>query len=206
MRISRLFAAISILAAMITVSASAQTRRGTAASKPKPTSPAATDTKQMSMAFVDTGVFGDEKTGITRYVNAVKGLDREFRPRQTELDGMQTRLKGIVDEITKMRANPPMDLTAIAAKQTEGETLQRDIKARKDQADVDLSKRYQEVVGPISTDIGKALDRFAAQRGIGVIFDVSKLAQAILTINPATDMTQAFILEYNATHPATASH
>ena len=38
-----------------------------------------------------------------------------------------------------------------------------------------------------------------------MILDISKLAPAILTVNPAMDVTQAFIAEFNSKNPATAS-
>ena len=197
-----------MLAAIVTISASAQTRPGTAAARPAATqTPAVSnapvpDTK---IAFIDTGMFGEEKGGITRYVIAVKGVEREFQPRQTELTGIQARIKALADEISKLSGNSVVDPKTIQAKQDEGERLQRDLKYRKDQADADFAKRYQEVVSPISSDIGKALDQFAQQRGITMILDISKLAPAILTVNPAMDVTQAFIAEFNSKNPATAS-
>lgn len=212
MRNFRILAAAMMLAAIIAVSASAQTRpaAGTparpAATTPQ-TAPATSnapvpDTK---IAFIDTGAFGEEKGGITRYVNAVKSLEREFKPRQDELNGMQTRIKTIADEITKLSGSSVVDPKTIQAKQDEGERLNRDLKYKKEQADADFAKRYGEVVGPISQDIGKALDQFATQRGITMILDISKLAPAILTVNPAMDVTSAFIAEYNSRNPATAS-
>ena len=205
----RLIAAALMLAAMIAVSASAQTRpAGTTPARPAApqTTPAASnapvpDTK---IAFIDTGAFGEEKIGITRFVNAMKSLEREFKPRQDELNTMQNRIKALADEISKTQS--VADPKTIQAKQDEGERLQRDLKYKQDQADADFKKRYTDVVSPISSDIGKALDAFATQRGITMILDISKLAPAVLTVNPAMDVTQAFINEYNSTHPATADN
>lgn len=199
-----------MLAAIVAVSASAQqTTRPTAGATRPATPPAAAsnapipDTK---IAFIDTSAFGEEKGGITRYVAAVKSLEREFKPRQDELNTMQTRIKSIADEIGKLSGNSSVvDPKTIQVKQEEGERLQRDLKYKKEQADADFAKRYQDVVSPISQDIGKALDSFASQRGITMILDISKLAPAILTVNPAMDVTQSFIVEYNSKNPATAS-
>ena len=58
-----------------------------------------------------------------------------------------------------------------------------------------------DAVNPISTDIGKALDQYAIQHGLTMILDVSKLLPAILTVNPAVDVTAAFIAEYNSKNP-----
>jgi Skp family chaperone for outer membrane proteins len=206
MRNIRIFAAAIMLAAIVAVSASAQTRPAGTTAAPA-TRPAATsnapvpDTK---IAFIDTSAFGEEKGGITRYVTAVKSLEREFKPRQDELNNMQNRIKALADEIGKLSGNAVVDPKTIQAKQQEGESLQRDLKYKKEQADADFAKRYQDVVSPISTDIGKALDTFAQQRGITMILDISKLAPAILTVNPAMDVTAAFIAEYNS-KPQTAS-
>ena len=207
MRNIRILAAAIMLAAIVAVSASAQTRpAATTPARPAATTPPATtgplpDTK---IAFINTEAFGDEKGGITRYVTAVKSLEREFQPRQTELNTMQTRIKGLADEIGKLTGSSVVDPKTIQAKQDEGERLQRDLKYKKEQADADFAKRYQEVVSPISADIGKALDSFASQRGITMILDISKLAPAILTVNPNMDVTAAFIAEYNS-KPSTAS-
>jgi outer membrane protein len=203
----RIFAAALMLAAILAVSASAQTRpAGTTPARPAGTTPAPAasnapvpDTK---IAFINTEAFGDEKAGITRYVTAMKSLEREFKPRQDELNTMQTRIRTIAEEISKTQA--VADPKTIQAKQEEGEGLQRDLKYKKERADADFAKRYQEVVGPISQDIGKALDAFATQRGITMIMDISKLIPAILTVNPAMDVTASFISEYNGRNPATA--
>jgi Skp family chaperone for outer membrane proteins len=211
MRKFRIFAAALVLAALLAISASAQTRPGTTApARTAPaTAPATTNNgplPETRIAFIDTGAFGDEKAGITRYVNAMKALEREFQPRQTELENMNNRIKAIADEINKLNSGSAVvDPKTIQAKNDEGERLQRDLKYKQEQADADFKKRYNDVISPISTDIGKALDQFAQQRGITMILDISKLAPAILTVNPNLDVTQAFITEYNSTHPATAS-
>jgi Skp family chaperone for outer membrane proteins len=206
MRNIRILAATIMLAAILAVSASAQTRPAgtTAAPAARPAAASNAPVPETKIAFIDTSAFGEEKGGITRYVAAVKSLEREFKPRQDELNNMQNRIKALADEIGKLSGNAVVDPKTIQAKQQEGEGLQRDLKYKKEQADADFAKRYQDVVSPISSDIGKALDTFAQQRGITMILDISKLAPAILTVNPAMDVTAAFISEYNS-KPQTAS-
>jgi Skp family chaperone for outer membrane proteins len=209
MRNFRILAAAMMLAAIFAVSVSAQTRpaAGTARpAAPQQTTPAAPagPVPETKIAYLNTEAFGDEKVGITRYVNAVKALEREFQPRQTELNTMQTRIKAIADEIGKLSGSSVVDPKTIQTKQDEGERLQRDLKYKKEQADADFAKRYEEVVAPISQDIGNALTQFATQRGITMIIDISKLAPAILTANKNMDVTLAFIAEYNS-KPSTAS-
>ena len=172
---------------------------------PKPAAPQAGPTTASipatKIAVVDTNMFGDAKAGIKRYLNAVKGVQSEFQPKQGELVNLQTRIKAIAEEITKLSGNSVVSQQSIQAKQEEGERLQRELKYKKDQADADFQKRYEVVVGPISADIGKALDQYAAQQGLTMILDISKLMPAVLSMNPAMDVTQAFISEYNSKNP-----
>ena len=187
--------------------AGAQTRTPTPS--PTPARPAAPQTTPAAaiavpdtkIALINTAEFGDEKTGITRYVNAVKSVQREFLPKNTELTTIQTRINTLADEISKLSGAAVVDPKTIQAKQDEGERLQRDLKYKKDQAQADFQKRYQEVVSPISADIGKAIDQFALQNRITMVLDPSKFDVAILSVNPAMDVTRAFITAYNARNP-----
>ena len=210
MRNFRIFAAAVMLAAILAVSASAQ-GTGQGAGRPAATqaAPAANaNVPETKIAYIDTSEFADEKTGITRYVNQMKTLEREFKPRQDELTTMQTRIKTIADEIGRLTTAggaSPVDPKTIQAKQDEGERLGRDLKYKKEQADADFAKRYQDVIRPVSQDIMNALNQFAQQRGITMILDISRMGEAVLTVNPAMDVTRAFISEYNAKNPATAA-
>ena len=56
----------------------------------------------------------------------------------------------------------------------------------------------------VSNDIGNALIQYAAQNGLTMILDISKLLPAVLTVNPAMDVTQAFIADYNSKHRNTS--
>jgi hypothetical protein len=58
------------------------------------------------------------------------------------------------------------------------------------------------VLAPIVADTVRALDRFARKRGIGLVLDRAKLDAAIVVVLPGTDLTDAFLAEYNRTAPA----
>lgn len=194
------------------VSTFAQTRPATpaptaarpAAPQPTPaptTAPTTVAVPAAKIALVDTTAFSDQKTGIKRYLNAVNTLQRQFDARNTELRNLDAQIKALAAEINKLSAAPVVSQETIRAKQDEGERLQRDLKYKKEQADADYAKKYEEAVGPVSTDIGKALDLYANQHGLTMVLDISKLLPAVLTVNPTTDITQAFIADYNSTHP-----
>ncbi len=202
MRHFRLLVVAVMLTAFFALSVSAQTRpTGAPASPaPQPTPPIADNgpVPASKIAYIDTEYFSDEKTGITKYVNVVKALEREFQPRQTELNTMQARLKTLADEIAKLSETSVVDPKTIQAKQEEGERIQIELKRKKEDADAAFTKRYQEVVNPVSKDIYNALKRFSAERGLTMILDISKLSGAVLISVPGMDVTQAFINYYNA--------
>ena len=79
-----------------------------------------------------------------------------------------------------------------------------DHQAPGEDAQVAFDKRMQEVLGPISDDISKALDAYAKSRGITLILDVTKF-QGIVSASDSLDITRAFITEFNSKNPATAS-
>ena len=218
-RVRFIFAAL-IFVVLAAVSAGAQTRPQTTTPRPTPTPlprptatplprPAATPAPlnvpvpESRIALINTEVFGDEKNGIFRYIDAANIVSREFLPRTTELRNLETRLNTLATEIQTLMKAPTPDQRAIQAKQTEGERLQQEFNTKKDRLDEDVSKRYQVIVTPVSQQIGAALDQFARQRGITMTLDMNKLLPAILTALPAVDVTQAFIADFNSKNPRT---
>lgn len=157
------------------------------------------------IAVIDTSMFSDEKAGIFRVIDATKSLQSEFRTRQQELQTTQARLNTLVEDIRKLRQVNPVDQKAIQAKQEEGLRLQQDFDAKKQRYEEDYERRYGQVMGPVSQQIGKALDEFAAQHGITMTLDVSKMLPAILTALPTVEVTAAFIAEFNRKNPRVTS-
>lgn len=217
---NRIFVIVTTFALVVTAAAatSAQprptptpVRTATPAQQPAATRPAPAPAQttpvgpvnvpSTKIGLVDTGMFADEKDGIRRYLSAVKTVEGEFKPKQQELQQLQNRLKAISEEISKLSGAGVVDPKNIQAKREEGERLQRDLKYRKEQFDADVEKRYKELVGPVTTEIGRALDQYANQNGLTLILDISKLLPAVLTINPATDITRSFIADFNSKNP-----
>jgi len=220
-RIRFVFAAL-IFVVLTTISVGAQTRPQTTTPRPTPTPlprptatplprPAATPAPlnvpvpESRIALINTQMFGDENNGIFRYVDAANVVSREFQPRTTELRNLEARLNTLANEIQTLSKAPAPDQRAIQAKQTEGERFQQEFNTKKDRLDEDISKRYQQIVTPVSKQIGVALDQFARQRGITMTLDISKLLPAILTALPGVDVTQAFIADFNSKNPRTGS-
>ena len=196
-----------VLITSMTFAVVGQTRpQTTPTPAPRPaTTPAATNAPvpDSKIALIDTSMFADEKNGIFRYVDAAKSVQAEFKPRTDELAGIQNRLNALANEIETLMKAPAPDQKIIQAKQQQGGNLQAEFKLKKDRLDEDVSKRYEQVIAPVSNLIGAAMDQFARSRGITMTLDMSKMLPAILTAVPAIDLTQAFIAEFNSKNPRT---
>ena len=188
-----LLAVSFLFAAIFSVSAFAQAGAVPAASK---------------IGWLDTGAFADEKEGVTKYVAGLKALDSEMKPRVTELQTIQSKLKVISDDLAKMQANTavPVDPKAAQAKQDEGQRLQREFDFKKKEYDAAVEKRSSEVLGPVSADISKVIQDYAKLKGYAVVLDINALAQAnaILALDASANITKEFITYYNQ-RPATTA-
>lgn len=193
-----LFIISLVFAAFFTVSAAAQNG---GAAQPSP----------VKIGIINTFAFGDEKAGITKYVNALKAVNTEFNPTQTELDTMSNKLNTLAKEIQVFRdqaatGKVPIDEKTVQAKVDEAEKLQRDIKFKQEDAKARYEKRQQAVIGPVMQDIGKALQDFAKQKGFTLLFDIAKDEVGLLLAigDEKIDVTKDFITFYN-TRPATTA-
>lgn len=153
------------------------------------------------MAMIYSDAFLDPKTGIARFNSLMSTLNREFQPRTTELQGLQTRIQTLSKEIddTQSVADP----NAIRQKKDQLAQLNTDFKRKGEDAEAAYAKRRQEIFLPLQQDIGKALEAFAKARGITVIVDGSQVPVVYAADN--IDITRAFINEFNSKNPATAA-
>lgn len=199
MRTFRLIAASFIFAAIFAVSAFAQT--------------GAAQPSNFKIVVINILAFDDEKAGITKYVNAMNTLDGEFKPVQTELQTMQTKLQNLANEIDKLRnANPAVpqanSAATLQAKIDEAQNLDRDLKRKQEDAKAKFEKRQQQVLGPVMSDIYKAMQDFATKNGYAMILDAAQLdsQRLILAFDPAkADVTKEFISYYNTRPAGTAT-
>jgi outer membrane protein len=213
MKIFRAITAVAFLAVVSCGSALAQgpqqPRPGTAqpprtgAQTPTTTAPSTNlvipDSK---VALIDSSAFADEKQGISKFVAALKRVNAEFQPRQTELEGLKQQIEKATADLQK--AAPVQDPKVSQQQQDKIDQMKKDYQRKGEDAQASFNKRLEEVLGPIYEDIGKALDAFAKARGITLILDVTKV-QGIVSAADSLDITRAFILEYNSKNPATAS-
>ena len=199
-------AAVALFVALTAVSAFAQPRSGTGTSPARPTaspsSSTAVNVPDSKVALIDSSAFASEKDGITKFVAALKKVNAEFQPRQTELQGLQQQIEKATADLQK--AAPVQDPKVTQQQQDKIDQMKKDYQRKGEDAQTAFNKRLEEALGPIYEDIGKALDAFAKARGITLILDVTKI-QGIVSAADSIDITRAFIIEYNSKNPATAS-
>ena len=200
MKIARFFAAVAMLTAAA-FCVSAQQQRPAAPANPSATAPQTVAVPDSKMAMIYSDAFLDPKNGIARYNSLLTTLNREFQPRQADLQGMQTRMQTLNKEIEDTQAVAAPD--AIRQKRDQLAQLNTDFKRKGEDAEAAYNKRRQEIFGPLQQDIGKALEVFAKARGITVIVDGSQVP--VVYAAEAIDITRAFIAEFNSKNPATAS-
>lgn len=195
MKIVRFFAAVALLT-LVAVSASAQQRPATPA--PAPQATAVPDSK---IAMIYSDAFLDPKTGIARFTSLLSTLNREFQPRQTDLQGLQQKINTLTKEISDTQS--VADPNTIRQKRDQLEQLNTELKRKAEDAEAAYNKRRQDIFMPLQQDIAKALEAFAKARGITVIVDGSQVP--VVYAAESIDITRAFINDFNSKNPATAA-
>jgi Skp family chaperone for outer membrane proteins len=194
MKIYRLLAASFFLATLAVFPASAQTRPGATAAQ------TATPAADGKIALIFSDLFQDPKSGIAR-INATMGaLNREFQPRQTELNQLAQKIQQLTDELQK---SPPADQKLLQQKIDQLDQMKKDYTRKGEDATAAYKKRKEEMFAPIQDDISKALEVYAKAHGISVLIDGSAVPLAYAA--DAIDITVAFINEFNSKNPATAA-
>jgi len=190
--------AIAFVFSVLLVSTQAQARLMNDGSSPltKTQPPAAGP-----IAIIDSGMFAEDKEGITRVSSALKQVDLKFAPVQSEIKGMQDRLTAMRNDIDKKRATEtPVNIARLTE---QADQLELQIKRKAEDARADYQKQIASVVEPLQKEIGTALNTYAQAHGILIIIDVNRVP--LIYANDSIDITKDFIADYNRTHPATGT-
>ena len=194
-----------------TIAVSTSLAQGSAA-QPKPQTPPATQTSVAvpvsKVAVIYSEAFQDPKAGIVRFTATMIKLNAEFADRQKRIDDIAAKVKQLPDEITNLQTQAakgtPIAPQTIQAKIDQLDQLKKQGTRETEDAQAAYEKRRQELFGPLQDEVGKALDKFAKDRGITMILDGSQV-QGIVYAAEVLDITKAFIIDYNSKNPATAA-
>jgi outer membrane protein len=176
-------------AALLTVTALAQT--GTAAAA-NPAAPAASS--------------ATTRIGIINIQNAIvltnegrrdfESLQKKFEPTQSTLNNLNQEIDNLKKQLQtqgeKLNEQARADMVkSIEAKQ---KTLQR----QAEDAQADFQAQQNEIANRIGGKLLEVLDKYAKQGGYSVILDVSGQASPVLWAAQTTDVTQEIVNSYNA--------
>lgn len=163
------------------------------------------------VGLVNIFALGD-KGGATRYVNALKTLNKEFETEikalQTMSTTFQTKTQAYNDlRVQAAKPNSPIKAATLRSRAAELDQLRREAKFKQDDLQARISARRQVVIGPVWLDMMKALKSYAQQKGFAIILDGAKLEESaiMLAFNSQSDITKDFIKFYNARPAGTAS-
>ncbi len=206
-----------ILVALATTAVAQQPRPGapatprptptaTAPATPAPATQATVALPTSKIAIINTQEFMDAKTGILKFTTVVNKLNGEFQKARDDLNALRTRGEALEAEITKLRDAPagtPIDQPALQVKVDQLEQLKKDVQRRAEDAQNAYNKRRDELFQPLQLEIGAALEVFAKARGINVVIDGA--AVPLLYFEESTNITRAFIADFNSKNPAAAA-
>lgn len=162
-------------------------------------SAASADAPITKIGFLDTRAFADSTVGVKQFLAKIQALNTEFKPREEELAALRTKLQTLVKELEALRAKPGNE-KAIADKQLEGERLQKELKRKQEDGQAEYERRQKEVLQPVTIEIGAALREWTKANGYTAIVDIAKSGELLLALDPAADVTLAFINDYNEKH------
>jgi outer membrane protein len=178
----------------------------------RPAAPAAPAAAQASvpvpatkLAMIDIRAFYDDKAGITRLVTAILNVNREFKPREDQIQAAQADVQKRTADLQALANSPVVDQQKIAQQNDQLEQKKKELQRMVEDGQAALTRARDAARAPIEADIGRAIADFAAKRGYSIVIDLSMYAQGgLLYLAPGTDVTDDFIKEFNARPASTA--
>lgn len=154
------------------------------------------------IAMLNTQVFPGQ---ILELKQKYEQVDAQFKPRSEKIKGDQTRMQAIQTELSTK--GPSLAPDKVAQLQAEGQELEKQIKRDVEDARADLAKAEDRATKPVREKLFQFLQGYAQQRGIVMIINTAGVAQtgSIAYANPAADITEDFIKEYNKANPVPVS-
>ena len=158
------------------------------------------------MAVIYSDMFLDAKGGILKFSALITKLNGEFQKPKDEINQMQQRGQALDAEINKLQTAPagtPIDQKSLQSKIDQLEQLKKDAQRKAEDAQANYNRRREELFQPLQKEIGIALEAYAKARGITLIIDGAQVPMVYAA--DSTDITRAFIVEFNSKNPVTAA-
>lgn len=132
---------------------------------------------------------------------AVADLKTKFTPKEQDLQKRSQELQGKQDQYRKTENT--MSDEAKNGLQRDIETLQRNLQRDSDDANQDLQQEQQKILGDLSQKMNQVLNKYANDKQITLILDVSGQPNNIMFASNTLDITRDVISLYDAASPST---
>lgn len=181
-------------AALLTLTALAQTGTASAASSPA-SSPASTPTAGPTTARI----------GIINIQNAIvmtnegrrdlEALQKKFEPTQTQLNTLNQEVENLKKQLQTQ--NDKLNEQTRSEMVKNIETKQKSLQRQVEDAQAEFQGQQNEIANRIGGKLLEVLDKFAKQNGYSMIIDVSSQQSPVLWAAQNTDVTQEIVNSYN---------
>jgi Skp family chaperone for outer membrane proteins len=186
-----------ILPLLLGESAWAQTPRPGTPATPAPA--ASGPVPVAKIALLDLSAF---REGIGELKQKYEKLAAEFEPRAKELESIQAKLAA-QEKVDTSKMTPPQ----IKKLSEDYEQLKKEFERKREDYQELARRREAEETAPIYEKVNDLLEKYAAQRGITMVFELTVMEQGrlLLFASNALDITDDFMKEYNKAHPVPAA-
>ncbi|MCC6745521.1 MAG: OmpH family outer membrane protein [Acidobacteria bacterium] len=190
--------ATAALVAALPAAAVAQGPAAPATPRTAPGAGAAGGPADGKIAVIDTSVFIEK---IQELRTRADSVNKKYEPRYKEMQAMQAQMKQLDGDIRSQAGVAAPD--KIRTMQDQLQTLQTNYKRRGEDLQGEYNKELNTTLEPIQAKLTEFVKGYATKRNIVLILDLPNSAQAgtIAFLNPAIDVTDEFIAEYNKAYP-----
>ena len=189
--------AMAVLVAALSGPAYAQSSGAAAPTAPR-TGGATTALADGKVAVIDTSQFAEK---ILELRSKADTVNRKYEPRFKELEGMKNQMDTLATDIRNQGSVAAPD--KIRTMQEQYQQLEVSFKRRGEDLQNEYNREAETAIKPVRDKLRDFVRDYAAKRNIVLILDLPGSTQAgtIAYLNPAIDVTDDFIGEYNRANP-----
>ena len=122
------------------------------------------------IGFVDSYMFQQPGTGVTKLLAMYQAIDKEFKPKMDELTTIQTNLDKLSREVQSGGISPAEKEKKIELH----EKLRRDLQFKSEDYKSRYERRHNEMMKPLQTSMFTYLQQWSREKGFTALIDVSK--------------------------------
>jgi outer membrane protein len=178
-------------AALLTLTALAQTGTASAASSPAATPTAAPTTARIGIINIQNAIVSTNEGR-----RDLEALQKKFEPTQTQLNNLNQEVENLKKQLQTQndKLNEQTRSDMVKNIETKQKSLQRQV----EDAQAEFQGQQNEIANRIGGKLLEVLDKYAKQNGYSMIIDVSSQQSPVLWAAQNTDVTQEIVNSYNA--------